>query len=79
MRNVYVCWQYDFSRLERDQTNMEIVEISRSLSKLNSSLKSNAIAKMCNALSFTLMVIITISLIGNAPDVVVIKIIIKCK
>ena len=31
---------------------------------------------MCDVISFTLMVIITISMIGNAPDVVIIKIII---
>ena len=31
---------------------------------------------MSNVISFTLMVIITIPMIGNAPDVVVIKIII---
>ena len=31
---------------------------------------------MCNVISFTFIVIINISMIGNAPDVVVIKIII---
>ena len=64
------------SFLQHDQTNKEIVEISISASKLNSHLKSKAIVKMCNKTSFTLMVIIAISMIGNAPDVVVIKIII---
>ena len=48
-----------------------------SVSKLNSSLKSKSIAKMCSVIiSFALMVIMTISMIGNDPDVVVIKIII---
>ena len=42
-------------------------------SKLNSSLKSKSIAKMCSVIiSFALMVIMTISMIGNDPDVVVI-------